>query len=337
MTVQRIDSRRHDCCQGGWCLSQSPPPPQPPQPKPPPPMPVAPTHRPSQSSRSGADGYLPGSGPTHPPARHASRRRSIRRLEARSIRITSQIIPAIPAMNATATTPTRMIVTTHPLAWADTANATPDCPRRIAIGPLPWVPPRGAGGGLAQGAPGGGAPLPAPHRHRGFDADRHRVCYALSGHGRGSLLPMTDVIRLATHAHHYLVIYDKCNQIPLYLARTKRFASAGQRIVLHDRDRGCTSPDVPSRLRLPGASCRTGLGQGRADGDHRRDVGMQTAQSSRRRGWLAHAKRKDGTTERIPPRRFNFRGVASHYQCRSATPTRKSAPGIPRIRGHRLS
>ena len=56
--------------------------------------------------------------------------------------------------------------------------------------------------------------------------------------GGDSLLSMTDVIRLATHAHHYLVIYDKCNQIRLYLARTKRFASAGQRIMLHDRDRG---------------------------------------------------------------------------------------------------
>lgn len=55
-------------------------------------------------------------------------------------------------------------------------------------------------------------------------------------------LPMTDVIRMAAHAHHYLVIFDNHREIPLYLGRTKRLATAGQRIVLHARDRGCTVP-----------------------------------------------------------------------------------------------
>ncbi len=47
--------------------------------------------------------------------------------------------------------------------------------------------------------------------------------------GGGTLLPMRDVIRLASHAHHYLCIYDKHTSEPLYLARTKRLASAAQR------------------------------------------------------------------------------------------------------------
>jgi len=58
----------------------------------------------------------------------------------------------------------------------------------------------------------------------------------------GSLLPMSDVIRLASHAHHSLVVFDKHTARPLYLGRSKRTASADQRIVLLSRDHGCTRP-----------------------------------------------------------------------------------------------
>jgi hypothetical protein len=47
----------------------------------------------------------------------------------------------------------------------------------------------------------------------------------------GSLLPMSDVIRLAGHAHHYLAIFDKGKALALY--HTKRLASPAQRIVLY--------------------------------------------------------------------------------------------------------
>jgi hypothetical protein len=60
--------------------------------------------------------------------------------------------------------------------------------------------------------------------------------------GGGSLLPMADLIRMASHAHHYLRIYDEHTSEELYLGRTKRLASVAQRIVLHARDRGCTKP-----------------------------------------------------------------------------------------------
>lgn len=68
--------------------------------------------------------------------------------------------------------------------------------------------------------------------------------------GGGTVLPMTDVIRMAAHAWHYLLIYDGTTGRPLYLGKTKRLASADQRIVLHALDRGCTHPgcDVPGYL-----------------------------------------------------------------------------------------
>jgi hypothetical protein len=66
--------------------------------------------------------------------------------------------------------------------------------------------------------------------------------------GGGTLLPRKDVIRLASHAHHYLAIFDKGRAIGLY--HTKRLASPGQRIVLHAKDRGCSHPgcNVPGYL-----------------------------------------------------------------------------------------
>jgi hypothetical protein len=58
--------------------------------------------------------------------------------------------------------------------------------------------------------------------------------------GGGTLLPMSDVIRLARHAHHYLAVFDKGKALALY--HTKRLASPGQRIVLYAKDRGCSAP-----------------------------------------------------------------------------------------------
>ena len=57
----------------------------------------------------------------------------------------------------------------------------------------------------------------------------------------GTLLPISDVLRLSRHAFHYLVIFGDNGQT-LHLGRTRRTASAAQRIVLHAKDRGCTRP-----------------------------------------------------------------------------------------------
>jgi hypothetical protein len=58
--------------------------------------------------------------------------------------------------------------------------------------------------------------------------------------GGGAVLPMTDVIRLARHAHHYLAVFEDGKPLALY--HTKRLASPGQRIVLYAKDRGCSAP-----------------------------------------------------------------------------------------------
>ncbi len=65
--------------------------------------------------------------------------------------------------------------------------------------------------------------------------------------GSGTLLPMRDLIRMASHAYHYLAVFDQHSNRPLYLGRTRRIASPDQRIVLYAKDRGCTHPgcDVP--------------------------------------------------------------------------------------------
>src|ERR1700729_1366000 len=67
----------------------------------------------------------------------------------------------------------------------------------------------------------------------------------------GTLLPMSDVIRLAGHAHHYLAIFDKGKVLALY--HTKRLASPAQRIVLYAKDRGCSYPGCP----VPANLCET--------------------------------------------------------------------------------
>src|SRR6201997_761739 len=117
--------------------------------------------------------------------------------------------------------------------------------------------------------------------------------------GGGTLLPMSDVIRLARHAHHYLAIFDKGDAIGLY--HTKRLASPGQRIVLYAKDRGCSAPgcDVPGYLCEVHhideyATCQTTSMDNLAFacGSHHRLL--------KPGGWTTR-KRNNGHTEWIPP------------------------------------
>ncbi|WAC93649.1 HNH endonuclease signature motif containing protein [Mycobacterium sp. Aquia_213] len=114
----------------------------------------------------------------------------------------------------------------------------------------------------------------------------------------GALLPMTDVIRLARHAHHYLAIFDEGNAIGLY--HTKRLASPGQRIVLCAKDRGCTHPGCD----VPGYLCEVHHVEDWAD-THRTDIDQLTFACGTHHklleaGWTTR-KRRDGSTEWIPP------------------------------------
>jgi hypothetical protein len=116
--------------------------------------------------------------------------------------------------------------------------------------------------------------------------------------GGGTLLPMSDVIRLASHAHHYLAIFDKGKALGLY--HTKRLASPGQRIVLYAKDRGCSFPgcDVPGYLTevhhaTPWASTHT---------TDMNDLTLACGphHTLAERGWTTR-KRANGDTEWIPP------------------------------------
>lgn len=116
--------------------------------------------------------------------------------------------------------------------------------------------------------------------------------------GGGTLLPMSDVIRLARHAHHYLVVFDDAKPVALY--HTKRLASAGQRIVLYAKDRGCTRPGCD----VPGYWCEVHHVEEWA-ATYRTDIDQLTLACGpdhklNEKGW-ATRKRANGDTEWIPP------------------------------------
>ncbi|BBX20461.1 hypothetical protein MDUV_53210 [Mycolicibacterium duvalii] len=60
--------------------------------------------------------------------------------------------------------------------------------------------------------------------------------------GGGTVMPIADVIRMASHAHHYLAVFDRATGSALNLYRARRTASPAQRIMLIARDGGCTKP-----------------------------------------------------------------------------------------------
>ncbi len=113
----------------------------------------------------------------------------------------------------------------------------------------------------------------------------------------GTLIPMRDLIRMASHAYHYLCVFDRHTERALYLGRTRRIASADQRIVLHAKDRGCTAPgcDMPGYLSEVHHVDEWADG-GRTDID---DLTFGCGQHHRLLkpgGWTTR-KRKDGTTD----------------------------------------
>jgi hypothetical protein len=120
--------------------------------------------------------------------------------------------------------------------------------------------------------------------------------------GGGTLLPMKDVIRLAQHAHHHLAVFNRHTEIPLYLGRSRRIASAGQRIMLHAKDRGCTRPGCT----VAGYHCQAHHAtKDWVHGGHTNITELTLACPPDHRllqegGWTTR-KRTDGRTEWIPP------------------------------------
>ncbi|MGB3287327.1 HNH endonuclease signature motif containing protein [Mycolicibacter algericus] len=117
----------------------------------------------------------------------------------------------------------------------------------------------------------------------------------------GSLLPMSDLLRMASHAYHYLTIFDGKGRA-LWLGRTKRLASADQRIVLHNRDRGCTRPGctVSGYLSQAHHLERDWADNGQTDVD---DLALACAPDNRmasEQGWTTRLG-ETGRVEWIPP------------------------------------
>jgi len=130
--------------------------------------------------------------------------------------------------------------------------------------------------------------------------------------GAGTRLPMRELIRAASHAHHYLSIFDDDGR-PLYLGRTKRIASPDQRIVLHAQDRGCTHPGCS----VPGYLCEVHHLTEWAEGGPTDIDNLTFACRPHHRllnhGWTTR-KRKDGTTEWIPPPQRDIGEVATGFR-----------------------
>jgi hypothetical protein len=117
--------------------------------------------------------------------------------------------------------------------------------------------------------------------------------------GGGTWLPMRDVIAMASHAHHYLRIYQGAKELALF--HTKRLASPGQRIVLYAKERGCSHPNCP----ISGYHCEV-----HHDSDYattrRTDITDLTLRCGPHHqlittgGWKTR-KHHDGTTQTLPP------------------------------------
>ncbi len=131
--------------------------------------------------------------------------------------------------------------------------------------------------------------------------------------GGGSLLPMTDLIRMASHAWHYLAVFDKHTQRALYLGRTKRIATPDQRIVMHGKERGCTFPgcDIPGYLTQT-HHIKEWADGGTTDIDDLTFACKPHHQLITPGGWTTR-KRPDGTTEWQPPPQIPLPGGTNDY------------------------
>ena len=129
----------------------------------------------------------------------------------------------------------------------------------------------------------------------------------------GTLVPMRDVIRLASHSWHYLCVFEEHSQRPIYLGRTKRIASADQRIVLHNKDRGCTAPgcDVPGYLTEVHHVDEWATG-GLTNIDTLTFVCGPHHRLIKQDGWRTR-KLRDGRTEWLPPPHLPLRGGTNSY------------------------
>ena len=118
----------------------------------------------------------------------------------------------------------------------------------------------------------------------------------------GTLLPISDVIRMAAHAYNYLLIFDEAKRCELYKGRTTRLATPDQRLVLYATERGCTRPgcDVPAYWCEVHHATTDWANGGQTDIDELTLACGPDNRLVKDGGWRTR-KRKDGTNEWIPP------------------------------------
>ena len=114
----------------------------------------------------------------------------------------------------------------------------------------------------------------------------------------GTVVPMSDLLRLAGHAHHYLAVFEGAKPLALY--HTKRLATPAQRIMLLAKDRGCSKPgcDVPGYW----TQVHHVQGWARTRRTHINELTLACAPHNRLadKGWTTRTNTK-GDTEWIPP------------------------------------
>jgi hypothetical protein len=130
----------------------------------------------------------------------------------------------------------------------------------------------------------------------------------------GTLLPIPDLILMARHAFHYLALFAAATGRALWLGRTKRIASADQRIVLHARDRGCTAPGctVPGYASQVHHAAKDWSDGGSTNVD---DLGFACEPDNmlvENGGWRT-LKLRNGDTEWMPPRQSPLNGGVNTY------------------------
>ncbi|CAN5343052.1 HNH endonuclease signature motif containing protein [soil metagenome] len=128
----------------------------------------------------------------------------------------------------------------------------------------------------------------------------------------GTLIPMADLLRMATRAYNYLAIFDTDGR-PLDLFRSKRIATADQRIMLHAKDRGCTFPgcDKPGYLAEVHHIEEWVAEHGPTNIDLLTFV-CRPHHGLIEKGWKAR-KRADGITEWIPPPQLELPTAVNDY------------------------
>ncbi len=107
---------------------------------------------------------------------------------------------------------------------------------------------------------------------------------------------------MASHAYNYLLIFDKAKPLELYRGRDTRLATPAQRLVLYALERGCSHPGCT----VPAYWCQGHhADKDWAEGGQTNIDELTLACGPDNRlvedgGWRTR-KRKDGTTEWIPP------------------------------------